>query len=366
MENLVMSAFEVTDSFKGKKAFITGHTGFKGSWLTEWLIALGAEVTGYALQPPTQPALFEQLGLANRIRHIEADIRNRSSVERAIADCKPDFVFHLAAQPLVRLSYAQPVETYETNVIGTINVLEALRGLDRHCAAIMVTTDKCYENREWNHGYREEDSLGGHDPYSSSKAACEIAISSWRRSFFQMHPVKIASVRAGNVIGGGDWATNRIVPDCIRALQLGKEIPVRNKTATRPWQHVLEPLSGYLTLAAMLSSKQSSESLCSAFNFGPALSSNRTVADIAQEVTLLWPGTWVDQSDPKAPHEAGKLNLATDKAFHILGWNPSWNFETSIAKTVMWYRDLHEGADPVELTRSQIKEYTKLFSKSLH
>lgn len=255
----------------------------------------------------------------------------------------------------------------------------------------MITTDKCYENREWLQGYREEDPLGGYDPYSSSKAACEIAIASWRRSFFSpaplnspsthppLNPVFLASARAGNVIGGGDWAQDRIVPDCIRALQTGEAIAVRNKTSTRPWQHVLEPLSGYLTLAAKMaasvrggeeeelnkespaqplnpSSPQLAE-LSSAFNFGPALDSNRTVADIVQEILKHWPGEWEDKSDPKAPHEAGKLNLATDKAFHLLGWQPRWDFETTIEKTVSWYREVHEGAEPGELTRRQIRQY---------
>jgi CDP-glucose 4,6-dehydratase len=242
-------------------------------------------------------------------------------------------------------------------MLGTIHVLEALRHLDKPCAAVMVTTDKCYENREWLHGYREDDPLGGHDPYSSSKAACELAIASWRRSFFQNHPVKIASARAGNVIGGGDWAADRIVPDCIRALQAGKEIAVRNKTATRPWQHVLEPLSGYLALAAGLYTSENPEPLCSAFNFGPLLNANRTVSDVVSEALKHWPGEWIDQSDPNAPHEAGKLNLTTEKAFHLLGWQPQWDFETAVQKTVEWYRAMHEGADPAELTQRQIKEY---------
>jgi CDP-glucose 4,6-dehydratase len=246
-------------------------------------------------------------------------------------------------------------------LLGTIHVLEALRQLDKPCAAVMVTTDKCYENREWLHGYREEDPLGGHDPYSSSKAACEIAISSWRRSFFQNHPVKIASARAGNVIGGGDWAADRIVPDCIRSLKNSAAIPVRNKTATRPWQHVLEPLSGYLLLASQLTTSSFSPgTLDSAFNFGPHLSANRTVADVVSEALKNWPGEWIDQSNPNAPHEAGKLSLTTDKAFHLLGWQPRWNFETTIQKTVEWYRAMHEGANPAELTQRQIKEYLSL------
>ena len=241
-----------SSAYAGKKIFVTGHTGFKGSWLCEWLLQLGAEITGYSLPPETKPALFEQLKLKSRLHHVIGDIRDLPKLRAAVQKAKPDFVFHLAAQSLVRESYAQPVATFETNLMGTVNVLEALRGLKNSCAAVFITTDKCYENREHHRGYAETDPLGGHDPYSASKATAEIAISSYRRSFFKNHPVKIASVRAGNVIGGGDWAADRIVPDSIRALQKKSAIPVRNKISTRPWQHVLEPLSGYLWLGARL------------------------------------------------------------------------------------------------------------------
>lgn len=344
--------------FAGKCVWLSGGTGFKGSWLTEWLQMLGADVHIFSLPPPTKPSLFFQLDLPSRVNWQEGDIRDSKSVCNSMLTCKPDFVFHLAAQPLVRFSYSAPVETYETNVLGTIHILEALRQLKKPCAAVMVTTDKCYENREWLHGYREEDPLGGHDPYSSSKAACEIAISSWRRSFFQNHPVKIASARAGNVIGGGDWAMDRIIPDCIRSLKNSTAILVRNKTATRPWQHVLEPLSGYLLLASQLATSSfPSGTLDSAFNFGPHLNANRTVADVVAESLKHWPGEWIDHSDPNAPHEAGKLNLTTEKAFHLLGWQPRWHFETAVQKTVEWYRAMHEGADPAKLTQRQIEEY---------
>ncbi len=351
-------------AFAGKKIWLSGVSGFKGAWLAEWLLSFGAEIHGFSLPPPTSPSLFEQTGLAARIQWDCDDLRDADAVKRSLLASQPDFVFHLAAQPLVRLSYREPTETWETNVMGTIHVLEALRRLDKRCTAVLITTDKCYENREWLHGYREEDPLGGHDPYSSSKAACELAIASWRRSFFHNHPVRIASVRAGNVIGGGDWALDRIVPDCIRSLEKGEPIPVRNKTATRPWQHVLEPLGGYLCLAARLAEGAVSNSpnpqhaeLCSAFNFGPALDSNRTVVDIVREILKHWPGEWMDKEDPNAPHEAGKLNLATDKAFHLLGWQPRWNFQTTIEKTVHWYREVRAGADPAVLTRRQILEY---------
>lgn len=331
--------------WKGKKVFLTGHTGFKGSWLSTWLLELGAEVIGLSLPPNTQPALFEQLELDKHITHHLGDIRDADLVSRLIQESQPDVVFHLAAQPLVRLSYLEPVETWNANVMGTIHVLEALRNISHPCVAIFITTDKCYENREWIYGYRENDHLGGRDPYSSSKAGAELAIASWRNSFFNdsQCPVKIASVRAGNVIGGGDWAKDRIVPDAIRSLQKQEIIPVRNPQATRPWQHVLEPLSGYLLLAEEIyqalteDDVDSLTQLCNAFNFGPLLSSNRTVENLVVEILRHWPGDWQDQSNPNAPHEAGLLNLVTDKAYHHLGWRPRWNFSTTIERTVLWY-----------------------------
>ena len=362
MEDVVML---FGNTFAGKKVWLSGVSGFKGAWLAEWLISLGAEIHGFSLSPPTAPSLFERTDLGSRVLWNCADLRDADKVTASLIEAQPDFVFHLAAQPLVRLSYREPVETWNINVMGTIHVLEALRKLDKACVAIMVTTDKCYENREWLHGYREEDSLGGHDPYSSSKAGCELAIASWRRSYFKDHPVKVASARAGNVIGGGDWAQDRIVPDCIRALERGESIPVRNKTATRPWQHVLEPLGGYLLLASRLSSLspvRSPVASAAAFNFGPALGSNRTVADVVQEILKHWPGEWQDNSDPCAPHEAGKLNLATDKAFHLLGWQPKWDFPTTIEKTVAWYQEAESCSSPREfalLTLRQIQEYSR-------
>ena len=346
-------------AFAGKKIFVTGHTGFKGSWLCEWLLQLGAEITGYSLPPETQPALFNQLGLKSRLNHVIGDIRDPVKLNRALQTATPDFVFHLAAQPLVRESYAQPVETFATNLMGTVNMLEAIRGIKNPCAAVFVTTDKCYENRERHRGYREEDPLGGHDPYSASKATAEIAISSYRRSFFQNHPVKIASARAGNVIGGGDWAPDRIVPDCIRALQRGAVIPVRNPHATRPWQHVLEPLSGYLWLAARLSVRNDANAtLASAFNFGPEKEANRNVGDLVREVLKNWPGRWEDQSNPNAPHEAKLLMLSIAKARKILHWQPAWTFETAVARTVEWYRRVSENAAiAAEIALQQIAEY---------
>lgn len=343
-----MASTVLQSCYAGKRVWLSGHTGFKGSWLAQWLLDLGAEVHGYALEPPTEPALFRQLGLATRMHHVIADIRDAAAVRKSIEGADPDFVFHLAAQPIVRLSFEQPLATYETNVMGTLHVLEALRVRTKPCAAIMITTDKCYENREWVHGYREEDRMGGHDPYSSSKGAAEIAIASWRRSYFSNHPVRVASARAGNVIGGGDWALDRIVPDCIRALQQGQLIGVRNKVATRPWQFVLEPLSGYLWLGAVLSQPAlrpyEPRLFASPFNFGPHLESNRTVADLVAEALKHWPGAWEDRSDPNALHEAKLLNLVTDKAFHLLGWKPVWDFERTVRETITWYRQA--SADP--------------------
>jgi CDP-glucose 4,6-dehydratase len=354
------------DSFRYKTVWLSGDTGFKGSWLAQWLLDLGAKVHGFALPPATQPALFEQLALEKRLSHESGDIRDLEVVKRSIQAAQPDFVFHLAAQPLVRLSYEQPVETYATNVMGTVHVLEAARSLTRPCVAVVVTSDKCYENREWLYGYREEDPLGGHDPYSSSKAAAEIVTSAYRRSFFGDHPVKIASARAGNVIGGGDWAPDRIVPDCIRALEKNQPIPVRNKIATRPWQHVLEPLSGYLWLAAVLAnpklSKYDLSRYTPAFNFGPAHEANRSVEELVKEVVTHWPGRWEDKSDPKAVHEAKLLHLAVEKAQTLLDWSPAWTFRETVARTIGWYRQTSGKSDSKsarDLTSGRIHEYSE-------
>jgi CDP-glucose 4,6-dehydratase len=329
-------------AFAGRRVLVTGHTGFKGAWLCQWLLGLGAKVTGVSLPPNTSPSLFTQLGLAKRLRHITGDIQDPAILDKAVQGCKPDFVFHLAAQALVRESYLRPRETFSVNAMGTLNLLEALKDFKQPCAAVFITTDKCYENREWHHGYREEDTLGGHDPYSASKAVAEMIISSYRDSFFANHPVKVASCRAGNVIGGGDWAKDRIIPDCIAALQKKKSILVRNRHATRPWQHVLEPLSGYLWLAASMAKpmlrRVDVAALTSAFNFGPDRESNRNVEELVSEVLQHWPGRWEDKSNPNAPHEAGLLQLSTDKAYALLRWRPVWNFPETVAKTVDWYR----------------------------
>lgn len=340
---------------------VTGHTGFKGSWLCQWLLNLGATVRGYALGPPTSPALFDQLGLSSQLDDVRSDIRDRNRLLAEIEEFRPEFLFHLAAQPLVRYSYQQPIETYETNVMGTIHVLDALRILSRPCTAIVVTTDKCYENREWIYGYRENDAMGGADPYSSSKGMAELAVSAYRRSYFQNGTIRVASVRAGNVIGGGDWATDRIVPDCVRALQKNEPIVVRNPLATRPWQHVLEPLHGYLLLAQQLYRAQTASDklnqLCSGFNFGPESSSNRTVQELVDQLLQTIPGSWRNHCDPKSLHEAHLLHLCIDKAKSLLDWKPKWDFETSVKMTAEWYQHHATGQDVRLLTQQQISAY---------
>ena len=346
--------------WRGRRVLLTGHTGFKGSWLALWLLELGAKVTGVALAPETEPSLFAQLELDQRPGHCLGDIRDAALLSELVAESRPEVVLHLAAQPLVRRSYAEPTATWATNVMGTIHLLEALRRLEEPCAAVMITTDKVYRNNEWLYGYRENDPLGGHDPYSSSKAAAELAIASWRASFCGNQPhqspqLRIASARAGNVIGGGDWAADRIVPDAMRALAAGEPIAVRNPEATRPWQHVLEPLGGYLRLAEALATDP--QPPCEAFNFGPQLESNRPVRDLVATMLSHWPGKWLDQSDPNAPHEAGLLHLQIDKAHHRLGWQPRWGYATTIARTVGWYRAVHERANTLECCLADLQAY---------
>ena len=351
--------------YRNKRVFLTGHTGFKGSWLAEWLLMLGAEVHGYALDPQAHEILFDQLGLADRLAaDTRADLADRQALQHALHAAQPDLVFHLAAQPLVRLSYEIQVATFATNVMGTAHLLDAVRLAGRACTVVCITTDKCYDNKEWLHAYREEDPMGGHDPYSASKGAAELVIASYRKSFFSaasniQNPkskILLASARAGNVIGGGDWAVDRIIPDCFRALRRQQPIPVRNCIATRPWQHVLEPLSGYLWLAASLTNTNN-PALATAFNFGPALTSNKTVAALVQELLTHTGGEWLDASDPHASHEASKLNLATDKAFHLLGWQPTWDFATTIRNTTEWYLAEAAGADIQAMTCSQIQDF---------
>jgi len=331
-------------TFHGKRVLVTGHTGFKGSWLCIWLESMGAKVVGVALEPTTDRDNFVLSGIGRMIEaDIRADIRNRQQMQDIFSKYQPEVVFHLAAQPLVRLSYEIPIETYETNVMGTIHVMEAIRHTRSVRAAVMVTTDKCYENREQVWGYRENEPMGGYDPYSSSKGAAEIAISSWRRSFFNpadygtKHHVSIASVRAGNVVGGGDWAKDRIVPDCIRALEAGQPVDIRSPKAVRPWQHVLEPLSGYLLLASKMLEEPTR--FCEGWNFGPRMESVTPVWDVASMIVRHYgKGTLRDVSDPNALHEARLLMLDISKAHALLGWKPRTDIEQCCRLTADWYK----------------------------
>lgn len=350
--------------WQGRRVLLTGHTGFKGTWLLFWLLQLGAQVRGYALEPEPAPNLFRLLMDAcppgSQWHHHLAHLADRDALASCVHECQPEVVFHLAAQPLVRRSYADPLGTWASNVMGSLQLLEALRPLHHPCAVVMVTTDKVYENREWVHGYREPDRLGGHDPYSASKAAAELAIASWRASFcggapHQTPHLRIATARAGNVIGGGDWADDRIVPDAMRSLSAGRPIAVRNPQATRPWQHVLEPLGGYLRLAEALASDPVPP--CEAFNFGPQLESNRPVRELVSTILSHWPGHWQDHSDPAAPHEAGLLHLSIDKARHRLGWQPRWPYDTTIKRTVNWYRAVHQGASAMDCCLADLEAY---------
>ena len=353
--------------WRGRRVLVTGHTGFKGSWLTLWLLSLGAEVWGYALAPEPERALFTDLGLdqdschseGGRLHHHLGDVRDLEALKRWAETAQPQVVLHLAAQPLVRRSYQDPLGTWATNVQGSLNLLEALKPLQHPCAVVMVTTDKVYANREWDYGYREDDRLGGHDPYSASKAAAELAIASWRSSFcgdgtHQSSRLAIATARAGNVIGGGDWAEDRIVPDAMRALAAAERVWVRRPEATRPWQHVLEPLGGYLLLAEKLAS---AEAEAGAFNFGPCLEANRSVRELVEAALGHWPGQWDDRSDPQAPHEAGRLHLQIDKAHHQLGWQPRWPFAATVERTVGWYRAVDEGANPLQCCLADLQSY---------
>jgi CDP-glucose 4,6-dehydratase len=337
-------------NFNGKRVLITGHTGFKGSWLSIWLNRLGAKVYGYALKPPTSPSMFDLCNVADNIDHMLGDIRDQDMLNSRISAVCPDIIFHLAAQPIVRLSYTEPLETLTTNIIGTANVLEAARALNAPCVVVVVTSDKCYENNNWVWGYRETDPMGGHDPYSMSKGATELVVSSWRSSYFGVDsPVKLASVRAGNVIGGGDWAQDRIVPDCIRAFSQNQNVELRNPNATRPWQHVLEPLGGYLLIAARLLNKNAQQ-FCSSWNFGPSTDDVRPVRDIVSLLATEWGqrASWSMSSGPH-PTEASILALNCDKANNLLDWRPCWRLEDLVSNTVNWYKVW--SSNPTELQR---------------
>ncbi|WP_374615138.1 CDP-glucose 4,6-dehydratase [Sphingorhabdus sp.] len=339
--------------FRGKRILITGHTGFKGSWLTLLLRSLGADVMGYALAPEYEGSHFERLGLEKSIHHVCADIRDGDRLIAELAAFQPEIVFHLAAQALVRPSYADPKTTFDVNVGGGVNLLEAVRQCDTVRALVFITSDKCYENYEWIWGYRESDTMGGHDPYSASKGAVELVFSSYLRSFFAQRPnFGAATARAGNVIGGGDWAASRIVPDCIRALQSGKPISIRSPRATRPWQHVLEPLSGYLKLAASLFAQ--GHAFDGAWNFGPQVGDVRTVLDVANSIAAQFEGGRVIVDEPlNMPHEAGLLQLNSDKARQLLRWNTRWDFDQTMAVTGGWYRAVLVDGRPADAVSSE-------------
>jgi CDP-glucose 4,6-dehydratase len=358
-----MSGDAGLSAFRERRVFVTGHTGFKGAWLSEWLLALGAKVTGLALPPATTPSLFDELGLAQRLVDLRGDVRSLETLRREIAAHRPEVIFHLAAQAIVRAGYAEPEPTFATNVMGTVNLLEAVRVAKRPCVVVVVTSDKCYEDHGHRRPYREGDPLGGYDPYSASKGAAELVAASYRRSFFPPetvggHGVALATVRAGNVIGGGDWSADRVVSDIARSLAAGAPVRLRNPSAIRPWQHVLDALSGYLWLAASMLEPGGSE-LAGAWNFGPDPGDAIPVSALTERALLAWgSGSWVDASDPAAPHEAGFLSLDATKAVERLGWRPTWRVGEAIDATVAWYKAVGRGAAPPELTREQIDSFT--------
>lgn len=361
LEGLVMD----NRFWQGKRVLITGHSGFKGGWLSLWLQSMGAEVSGYALTPPTTPSLFEVASVAKGMAGSQfSDIRDLEALKAAFMEFQPEIVFHMAAQPLVRLSYQQPVETYATNVLGTVHVLEAVRSTPGIRAVVNITTDKCYENHEWVWGYRETDPMGGHDPYSSSKGCAELVASAYRSSFFNEkdygnHGVALASVRAGNVIGGGDWAADRLIPDMIRAFSQGEAVIIRSPHAIRPWQHVLEPLRGYLMLAQKL--WQDGPKFAEGWNFGPSDEDAKPVQWIVQKLAEQWGegATWRLDDRPQ-PHEATYLKLDCSKAKTRLEWHPRWDLETALQRIVEWYQAFACGEDMRAVTLEQINEYAHL------
>ena len=352
----------------GKRVFLTGHTGFKGGWMSLWLQSLGAELTGFALQPPTHPSLFEEAKVADNMRSIIGDIRDLPTLQLALKQAKPEIVIHMAAQPLVRYSYQNPVETYATNVMGTVHLLEAVRNTPGVKAVVNITTDKCYENREWVWGYRENEPMGGYDPYSNSKGCAELVTAAYRNSYFHPekyieHGVALASVRAGNVIGGGDWADDRLIPDIMRAITQGKPVNIRNPHAIRPWQHVLEPLSGYMLLAQKL--YEEGTSYAEGWNFGSNDEDARPVQWIVERLTRSWGegASWLLDSG-EHPHEAHYLKLDCSKAKARLDWHPRWNLEIALGAIIDWHRGFREGKDMRDLTLSQIGDFNKSFQNT--
>lgn len=345
------------DIYKNKRVLITGHTGFKGSWLSIWLTILGAEVCGYSLEPDTEPSMFLELGIKNKIsKHIIGDILDENSLNKAFTDFKPDVVFHLAAQPLVRKSYEEPVLTYKTNVLGTLNVLEYARKCESVKAFVNITTDKCYENKETYEGYKEGDPLGGYDMYSSSKACSEILSSSYRRSFLQDRNFALATARAGNVIGGGDWAKDRLIPDCVRSIVSNQAIELRNPNSIRPWQHVLEPLFGYLLLGEKL--LEDRNKYAESFNFGPNETSVVKVCDVVKKAIEYYGSGQIRFNKTDDLHEAKILLLNTDKAEKVLDWQSKYDIDKAIKETIQWYKNFYENkTDMYNFTVSQIREY---------
>ena len=365
MDGLEIVATMFDNNYKNKKILITGNTGFKGSWLTIWLLNLGAEVYGLSKDIPTKPSMFKELGLKNKIDHHQKDIRDLDSVKRIIAEVKPDFIFHLAAQSLVSKSYSDPIETVTTNVLGTTNVLEGLKESNHNCIGVIITSDKCYDNVEWIWGYKETDTLGGKDIYSGSKGAAEMIFKSYYHSFFKKDEsnVKIATTRAGNVIGGGDWAQDRIIPDCMRAWSNNKIVEIRSPKATRPWQHVLEPLSGYLTLGHKLN--MSNDFNGESFNFGPMSKYNHTVEELLQELCKYWKiqdfSNAYKITDNITFHEAGLLKLNCDKALSNLKWLPTLSYEELIKFTGSWYFNFYnDKINMFDFTLDQINKYEQM------
>lgn len=347
--------------WKEKKVFLTGHTGFKGGWLSLWLSSMGAKVTGYALAPGSIPNLFDTLGMDSLIEKSHyGDIRDLANLQKAMIEAKPDLVFHMAAQSLVRYSYMNPVETYATNVMGTVHVLESIRTINSVRATVVVTTDKCYENKEWVWGYREIDPMGGYDPYSNSKGCAELVSSAYRQSFFSSAPIKtyIATARAGNVIGGGDWSKDRLIPDAIKAFEANTPLMIRNPLSIRPWQHVLEPLCGYLLLAQALYEKGSA--FASSWNFGPNDEDNQSVQEVTDLLISHWgeSAQWMKEGS-KQPHESNLLKLDCSKAHTQLGWVPKWNLETAIQKTVKWQKAFQAKENMRHVSLAQISQFMK-------
>jgi CDP-glucose 4,6-dehydratase len=343
--------------WQGKRVFLTGHTGFKGSWLSLWLSAMGASVKGYALKPPTNPSLFEVARVYEKIESQIGDIRNFETLKTSMVDFKPEILIHMAAQPLVRLSYKEPLETYDINVLGTAKVLEAARSCIFLKAIVNVTTDKCYENREWVWGYREEEPLGGYDPYASSKACAELVTTAYRRSFMKEKGVGLASARAGNVIGGGDWANDRLIPDILHSFEKKQSVVIRNPASTRPWQHVLEPLSGYLVLAQNL--YQNPSNFSEGWNFGPHEDDAKSVDWILNFMVEKWPGAKWALDEGSNPHEASYLKLDISKAKSRLNWNSTWRLEYTLTKIIGWHQAWLEKQDMQQACLDEIKEFIK-------